>query len=198
MKNNKLILSVPGGDTTVLLHTCCAPCSASIIEALTNNGIVPVIYYSNSNIYPFEEYLKRKAECTRYAESKGLTVIDDDYSHAEWRKCVAGLESEPERGARCLVCFKQRLVRAAEYAHLHGIKVLTTTLMSSRWKNLDMINEAGKYACSLYPDVIWWDKNWRKGGLYERRAELIKEMNFYNQTYCGCEFSLRQSLEKNK
>jgi len=69
--------------------------------------------------------------------------------------------------------------------------VLTTTLASSRWKNLDQVNAAGEYACSLFPDVIWWDQNWRKGGLQVRRGEIIKEMNFYNQLWCGCEFSHR-------
>ena len=87
-------------------------------------------------------------------------------------------------------CFRFRLERAARYAQENGYKVLTTTLASSRWKNLEQINSAGEYACSLYPDVEWWSQNWRKGGLQERRGRIIKEQNFYNQLYCGCEFSI--------
>lgn len=134
----------------MLLHTCCAPCSSAIIECMLQQGITPVIFYSNSNIFPLEEYLHRKDECTRYAESLGLEIVDDDYVHDDWRCHVArGLENEPERGARCLECFKYRLLRAAQYAYSHGFTVLTTTLASSRWKDLDQVNAAGLQACSL-------------------------------------------------
>ncbi len=154
------------------------------------NGITPIIYYCNPNIFPFEEYEIRKNECTRYAESLGLEIIDDDYNHEAWLVEMAGLEDEPERGGRCLKCFKYRLLRAAKYAHEHGIRVLTTTLASSRWKRLEQIEEAGNFAVSHYPDVTFWAQNWRKGGLSERRLEIIKEYGFYNQRYCGCEFSM--------
>ena len=70
--------------------------------------------------------------------------------------------------------------------------VITTTLASSRWKSLEQINEAGQYATASYPDVTYWEQNWRKGGLSERRIAIIKEYNFYNQQYCGCEFSMRK------
>ena len=189
MKKDAESLNIPMGQTEVLLHTCCAPCSSAIIECLLNNGIRPVIYYCNPNIYPLEEYLVRKDECTRYAKSLGLDIIDDDYDHEGWLESVKGLENEPERGGRCLKCFKLRLLRTAEYAKEHGFKVMTTTLASSRWKSLEQINEAGEWACAQVPDVIWWDRNWRKGGLQERRLQIIKEYDFYNQLYCGCEFS---------
>ena len=154
------------------------------------HGITPVIFYSNSNIFPLEEYQIRKNECTRYAQSLGLEIVDDDYNHDDWRQEMIGLENEPERGVRCLKCFKYRLLRAARYAHEHDIKVLTTTLASSRWKSLEQIEEAGLFAASQYPDVTFWTQNWRKGGLSERRIEIIKEYNFYNQKFCGCEFSV--------
>jgi predicted adenine nucleotide alpha hydrolase (AANH) superfamily ATPase len=154
------------------------------------NGITPTIFYSNSNIVPHQEYLKRKGECSRYAQALGLEIVDDDYDHAQWQCVAKGLENEPERGARCLECFRFRLVRAARYAHEHGFRVLTTTLASSRWKDLSQVDEAGRYACSLFPGVAWWGQNWRKGGLQDRRGEIIKEYDFYNQQYCGCEFSM--------
>ena len=190
------------GEKTVLLYTCCAPCSSAIIEALMQNGITPVIYYCNPNIYPAEEYEIRKNECTRYAQSLGLEIVDADYDHENWLEAVKGMENEPERGGRCLKCFRLRLLRTAEYARQRGIKVITTTLASSRWKSLDQINEAGFWAVDeinnnkniVPPDdsVIWWDQNWRKGGLQERRLQIIREYDFYNQLYCGCEFSMRK------
>lgn len=195
-KNKDFRLQVPGGETTVLLHTCCAPCSSAIIEAMMKDGITPVIYYCNPNIYPLEEYEIRKNECTRYARSLGLEIVDADYDHENWLDAVKGLEGEPERGGRCLRCFKIRLLRTARYAAQRGIRVITTTLASSRWKSLDQINEAGRWACQqmVPPDgkVIWWDHNWRKNGLQERRLQIIKEYDFYNQLYCGCEFSMRK------
>lgn len=189
--DGEYIVTAPEGADRVLLHTCCAPCSSAIIECLMRSGITPTIYYCNPNIYPEEEYLIRKNECSRYAESLGLDIVDADYDHAEWLEAVRGLEGEPERGGRCLQCFRLRLDRAAEYAEEHGFRVLTTTLASSRWKSLDQINEAGRWAVSRHPSVLWWDRNWRKGGLQERRGQIIQEYGFYNQQYCGCEFSIR-------
>ena len=191
----KTEIHAPMGENTVLLHTCCAPCSSAIIEAMLLNGITPVIYYCNPNIYPQEEYEIRKEECTRYARSLGLEIVDADYDHDNWLAEMKGLESEPERGGRCLKCFKLRLLRTAEYARQRGIRVITTTLASSRWKSLDQINEAGQWACSMIPPdhfVLWWNQNWRKNGLQERRLEIIRRYNFYNQLYCGCEFSMRK------
>lgn len=190
MKGYKV--EVPGGATRVLLHTCCAPCSSAIIECMMQHNITPVIYYCNPNIYPLEEYNIRKDECTRYAQSLGLEIIDADYDHEAWQGCVHGMEQEPGRGGRCLLCFKMRLLDTARYAHENGFSVITTTLASSRWKSLEQIEEAGRFAESKYPDVTFWAQNWRKGGLQERRNAIIKEYGFYNQLYCGCEFSMRK------
>ena len=159
------------------------------MEYLVQQGERPVIFYSNSNIYPREEYDHRLNECIRYAKKWGLEIVEDVYDHQAWGACAAGLEHEPERGARCLECFKFRLLRAAQYAADHGFDTLTTTLASSRWKSLEQVNEAGRWACAQVSGVTWWDKNWRKGGLQERRNEIIREENFYNQLYCGCEVS---------
>ncbi len=131
---------------------------------------------------------------------------------------VIRIADMPERGPRCLECFKFRLLRAANYASTHGYTLLTTTLASSRWKDLGQVDAAGRWACetvnaslvmsgedqlavpfhdvgSLSPRqmsrVLWWNQNWRRGGLQERRNALIKEWNMYNQTFCGCEFSER-------
>lgn len=175
----------------VLLHSCCAPCSAAILEWMLANDYAPTIYYFNPNIYPREEYEIRKAEITRYAQQLGVPIVDGDYDHAAWRTEVCGLEHEPERGARCLTCFRMRLLSAAQMARQLGISLFTTTLASSRWKSLEQINAAGAYAASLVPGTTFWDRNWRKGGLQDRRNTLLRENQFYNQLYCGCEFSMR-------
>ena len=135
MGKKKDKIQAPMGETKVLLHTCCAPCSSAIIEAMLQNGITPVIYYCNPNIYPYDEYLIRKNECTRYAESLGLEIIDDDYDHEGWLQAVKGMENEPERGGRCLKCFKLRLLRTAEYAAWKGVldTAVPCTVTTGSW-----------------------------------------------------------------
>ena len=173
----------------LLLHTCCAPCSAAMIEYLLAQEIRPVLYYFNPNIYPLSEYELRKNECTRYSQSFGLEIIDGDCDHKAWLQAVAGLENEPERGKRCLLCFKMRLLAAARMTQEKGLDTFATTLGSSRWKNLEQIAEAGNWAAAQFTGIRFWDKNWRKEGLSERRRILLQENGFYNQTYCGCEYS---------
>jgi len=157
-----------------------------------NNEIQPVLFYYNPNIYPLEEYEIRKNECTRYAQSLGIEIIDGDYTHSDWLKSVTGMESEPERGARCMQCFRIRMQATAAKAHELNIDRFATTLASSRWKSLEQIAEAGHWAAYQYDGVEFWEKNWRKDGLSERRNQLLKENGFYNQQYCGCEFSMRK------
>ena len=188
-KRSKLTLKAPGEAPDILLHTCCAPCSSAIIERLMEHGIRPSIFFYNPNIFPKEEYERRKNECVRYLKMLGLDFMDADYTHEKWLKSVQGLEKEPERGARCTICFKERLTVAALYAHEQGYRVLATTLASSRWKNLEQIEEAGEYAVSLFPGLTFWGHNWRKDGLSERRNALVRQHGLYNQSYCGCEFS---------
>jgi predicted adenine nucleotide alpha hydrolase (AANH) superfamily ATPase len=178
-------------DKLILLHTCCAPCSAAIIEWLQNKGFNMTLFFFNPNIYPQEEYNKRKNELQTYAQSLHIPFIDGDYDHARWLESIAGLENEPERGKRCLQCFKIRLKATAQLAHEQGFSLIATTLASSRWKSLEQIAEAGHWAAEQFPGVRFWEKNWRKDGLSERRRILLMENGFYNQLYCGCEFGRR-------
>ncbi len=195
----------------VLLHSCCAPCSAAILEWLLQNGYAPTIFFFNPNIFPEEEYLRRKEEIVRYASELGVPIVDEDAAgapsdicdasarwesrHVNWLAQTTGLENEPERGARCLNCFRYRLEVSAKYAAEHGFPLFTTTLASSRWKDLNQINRAGAEAeAAVGGQTKFWDRNWRKGGLYERRNLLAKQ--FYNQQYCGCEFSMRKDLNR--
>lgn len=188
---------VPDGidlnKSRILLHCCCAPCSTAILEWMVEEGLRPGVFFSNSNIVPYEEYTKRRDELARYAASFGLEVIEDEYDHAAWLEYVRSRSgaavSGPERGPRCLACFEFRLLRAAKYAATHGYDVLTTTLASSRWKDLAQVDAAGRQAVGMTGQLVWWNQNWRKGGLQERRNFLVKSCALYNQTWCGCEFS---------
>ena len=155
------------------------------------HGIRPTIFYYNPNIWPREEYEIRKEESKRHAESLGLQWIDGDYNHEKWLEAVRGLEGEPERGGRCLQCFSYRLKVAALEARQLGLTWFCTTLASSRWKSLEQITAAGLRAQEAVPGTQYWAQNWRKGGLQERRNQLLREYQFYNQQYCGCEFSQR-------
>ena len=190
---------IPEGCSKVLLHACCAPCSSAIVEWLLAHEIEPVIYYFNPNIYPFEEYKIRKNESKRHAASLGIQWIDDDksseewsHAHEKWCAAICGLEQEPERGKRCETCFYHRLLATAKKAKELNIPFFATTLASSRWKNLEQVNAAGMAAANDVTTVRFWAQNWRKDGLQDRRNALLKEYNFYNQQYCGCEFSIRK------
>ena len=185
-------IQVPEGLHEVLLHACCAPCSSAIVEWLMQHDVRPTIFYYNPNIFPLEEYEIRKNESKRHAESLGIPWIDGDYDHSQWLQDVCGLEGEPERGRRCQQCFVLRLTATARKAQELGIPYFATTLASSRWKSLEQINQAGRIAeQAVNGQCRFWPQNWRKGGLQERRNQLLKEYGFYNQQYCGCEFSAK-------
>ena len=189
MASPSYMLDVPEQATRILLHACCAPCSSAVIECMLENRLEPTVFYFNPNIFPQAEYEHRKAENIRYVKSLNLPFVDGDYDHAGWKERMTGLEHEPERGRRCLACFMMRLKETARYAAEHGFAVFTTTLTSSRWKDTEQIAEAGNKAAALYPNLTFWAQNWRKGGLSNRRNEIIKLYGFYNQTWCGCEYS---------
>jgi predicted adenine nucleotide alpha hydrolase (AANH) superfamily ATPase len=184
---------IPLKANKILLHSCCAPCSTALIDYLVTQNIIPTIFYYNPNIFPQGEYEIRKAENKRYTEALGLDFVDADYNHAEWKEKTWELRNEPERGKRCLNCFKIRLKTTAKYAYENGHSLFTTTLATSRWKDLEQIYQAGAYAASLFNGVTFWANNWRKNGLAVKQAQIIKEYDFYRQQYCGCEYSLRDS-----
>ena len=182
----KRLFGKPEDCSEVLLHACCAPCSSAIVEWLLQHDVRPTIFYFNPNIWPREEYDIRKNESKRHAESLGISWIDGDYDHDAWLQGVCGLENQPERGLRCEQCFRMRLLATARKASELGIRYFATTLASSRWKSLEQINRAGQAAQEAVPGTTFWNQNWRKGGLQDRRNQLLKEYGFYNQQYCGC------------
>ncbi|QDH13669.1 epoxyqueuosine reductase QueH [Formicincola oecophyllae] len=183
----------PGATTRVLLHSCCAPCSGEIMEALSASRIDYTIFFYNPNIHPRDEYELRKNENIAFARKNGIPFFDGDYDSPEWFRRAKGLEMEPERGARCTMCFDMRLERAALFAHENGFQVMTSSLAISRWKNMAQVNGCGHKAASHYDNLVYWDFNWRKGGGSARQVEIAKREHFYKQEYCGCVFSLRDS-----
>jgi predicted adenine nucleotide alpha hydrolase (AANH) superfamily ATPase len=179
----------------VLLHSCCAPCSAPIVEWMQENGFSPTLFFFNPNIYPAGEEERRKEECFRFARQLGVRIIDGGYEHDRWLQQVAGHEDEPERGRRCLECFRVRMEAAARLARELNVPRFTTTLTGSRWKSYTQIVEAAGRATASVENVRFWDRDWKKGGLSERRRILLEEHRFYNQSYCGCEFSIRRNTK---
>ena len=170
---------------TVILHSCCAPCSAAVLEWMLAHDIRPVVFYFNPNIFPQAEYEKRKNELTAHCQKLGVEVVDGDWDHNAWLDAVKGLENEPERGKRCSICFYMRLKRVMEYAKEKGYGAVASVLGVSRYKNLAQVNQAAQKA-SAETGVPYLEIEGRKGGMQERRQNLIKELNLYSQDYCGC------------
>ena len=187
------ILTAPDGAKKVLLHSCCAPCSGEVMEAMLTSGIDYTIFFYNPNIHPKREYNLRKEENIRFAEKHNIPFVDGDYDPDNWFARAKGMEWEPERGERCTMCFDMRFERTALYAHENGFPVMTSSLGISRWKNLAQINACGIRAASAYGGLVYWNFNWRKGGGAQRMIEISKREEFYQQEYCGCAYSLRDT-----
>ncbi len=188
----------PGGHKKVLLHSCCAPCSGEVMEAMLASGIDFTIYFYNPNIHPLKEYEIRKHENIAFAEKHNIPFIDADYDVDNWFERAKGMEMDPERGRRCTMCFDMRFERTALYAHEHGFPVITSSLGISRWKNMNQINDCGVRAAEKYPGLQYWEYNWRKGGGSARMIEISKREHFYQQEYCGCAYSLRDTNHHRK
>lgn len=186
-------LALPHDAKRLLLHSCCAPCSGEVMEALLASEIDFAIFFYNPNIHPVQEYEMRKNENILFAKKHNIPMIDADYDKDNWFARVKGLEWEPERGKRCTACFDMRFERTALYAHEHGYPVISSSLGISRWKDMEQINTSGVCAASRYPDMTYWTYNWRKDGGSERMYQIAKRENFYKQEYCGCVYSLRDT-----
>jgi len=186
-------LETPNGESSLLLHSCCAPCAGEVMEAVAASDIDTTIYFYNPNIHPIEEYELRKEENKRYCETLDIRFIDADYDKDNWFDRIKGLEDEPERGKRCTKCFDMRFERSALFAHENNFSLYATTLGISRWKDLDQVNNSGLRAANRYDNLTFWDFNWRKQGGSSRMIEISKREEFYQQEYCGCVYSLRDT-----
>jgi len=185
-------LSTPNAEKKLLLHSCCAPCAGEVMEALAASDIDTTIFFYNPNIHPIEEYEIRKDENIRFAKKLGMPIVDVDYDRDEWFQRTKGQENEPERGERCSTCFDMRFERTAQYAADNDFDLISSTLGISRWKDMDQINASGVRSSAPY-NIPYWDFNWRKKGGSSRMLELSKREGFYQQEYCGCVYSLRDS-----
>lgn len=186
-------LETPNGESSLLLHSCCAPCAGEIMEAVAASKIDTTVYFYNPNIHPIEEYELRKEENKRYCEALDFKFIDADYDKDNWFDRIKGLEDEPERGERCTKCFDMRFERSALFAHENDFSLFATTLGISRWKDLHQVNNSGLRAANRYDNLAFWDFNWRKQGGSSRMIEISKREEFYQQEYCGCVYSLRDT-----
>ncbi|RLA64590.1 MAG: hypothetical protein DRQ88_00595 [Epsilonproteobacteria bacterium] len=185
----------PNGEKKLLLHSCCAPCAGEMMEAMVESGIDLTVFFYNPNIHPKKEYEIRKNENIHYCEKMEIPFIDADYDVENWFDRAKGMEFEPERGKRCTMCFDMRFERTALYAFENGFSLISSSLGISRWKNMEQINDCGAKAASHYPGISYWDYNWRKKGGSARMYEIAKREEFYQQMYCGCVYSLRDSNE---
>ena len=191
-------LETPNGESSLLLHSCCAPCAGEVMEAVAASDIDTTVYFYNPNIHPIEEYELRKEENKRYCEALDFKFIDADYDKDKWFDRIKGLEDEPERGERCTKCFDMRFERSALFAHENNFSLFATTLGISRWKDLDQVNNSGLRAANRYDNLTFWDFNWRKQGGSSRMIEISKREEFYQQEYCGCVYSLRDTYKWRK
>lgn len=187
----------------ILLHSCCAPCSTAVIERLKDNYEIVILYY-NPNIYPEEEYLKRKNEEIKYINHLNetdkdikISMLDADYESEKFYEATKGYENEREGGARCAICFKLRLEKTAKLAKENGFDLFGTTLTVSPHKNAELINSIG-LAIERETGVKFLVSNFKKQDGYKLSIELSKQNNIYRQNYCGCEFALRIQQEEMK
>ncbi|MFH1047447.1 MAG: epoxyqueuosine reductase QueH [Patescibacteria group bacterium] len=178
----------------LLLHTCCAPCSIAIIDELRQTNELTVFFY-NPNIFPAEEYPKRKYEVIRVCTEWQVPMVDVDYEAERWEELVAPLGQGPEGGPRCSACFRLRLARTALHAQQNGFDIFATSLTMGRHKNAEVINAIGHSLGEQFA-VRFNDEIWRRGGRSERGRALTTERNIYRQKYCGCRFSLEAVLAR--
>ena len=179
----------------ILLLSCCAPCSCAVIKKLHDDGTDFAVLFYNPNIYPESEYVKRRDEQKNLCAMWQIPFIEMPYNPKDWLELTKDYKDEPERGKRCSVCFEYRLTRAMEYALEHGYNAVASVLGVSRWKDLNQVNAAA-YKASDKTGMPYVEIEGRKQGMQEMRLKLIKELNLYNQTYCGCIYSFQHRTPK--
>ena len=176
----------------VLLHSCCGPCSSSVLEYLTQFFDVTLLWY-NPNLYPEAEFERRFRAQMEIIEKMGLAdrvnIMAESYKSEEYYARVKGLENEPEGGKRCEQCFRLRLTETAKLAKRYGYDYFCSTLTVSRHKNAELINMIGEETGRAI-GVKWLPSDFKKRGGEDRSVELSEKHGIYRQLYCGCEFSL--------
>ena len=185
---------------SLLLHSCCGPCSTSVLELLSDYFKVTLLYY-NPNIYPREEYYKRLEEQKKVLEKVNgrfeIKFLEGRYDPAEYFDAVKGVEQLPEGSQRCFNCYELRLKEAAQFAKDLNMDYFATTLSVSPYKNAQIINELGEKIANEY-GVKHLSNDFKKKDGYKKSVELSKKWNIYRQDYCGCPFSKREAEEREK
>lgn len=176
----------------LLLHICCIGCGAHISELLKNDYDL-ILYFFNPNIFPESEYEKRLEETKRIAKNFNLELIEGEYNHKKWLEAVKGLEKEKEGGARCAVCYKYRLEKAARLAKKEKCEFFATTLSISPHKDSAVINKVGREIADKY-EIRFLEKDFKENDGFRKSCNLSKGLSLYRQNYCGCEFSVRLKL----
>ena len=189
------IARLEGRKPTLLLHSCCGPCSSAVLERLTEHFQVTLLYY-NPNIEPEEEYLHRLSEQKRLLTllPGEIPMLPCDYDHEAFDAFAPALADAPEGGERCLACFAMRLNYTAEQAKEHGFEYFTTTLSVSPHKNADNVNRIGEEAGKRY-GVKYLFADFKKKNGYLRSLELSREYELYRQDYCGCGYSNQKNSD---
>lgn len=179
----------------LLLHACCAPCSSYVLEYISKYFEITILYY-NPNIYPKEEYQRRRDEVSKFLKEVGysISVIELDYNEEEYENAVRDTFMLGERSKRCYNCYKLRLERTARYAYENHFDFFTTTLSISPYKNSEWINEIGKSLEEKY-FVSYLYSDFKKNNGYKRSLELSKIYHLYRQDYCGCKYSKKEREE---
>lgn len=175
----------------ILLHACCAVCASYPIKKLKNEGCEPIVYFYNPNIYPKSQYDIRLNELINYCLKEQAELIVEPYTPQDFALVANGLENCPEKGSRCLECFKLRLKKTAEKASELNICKFTTTLSVSAHKVSGMIFEAGNYAAKLSGNEFL-EYDFKKNDGFKITQAIAKQNNMYKQTYCGCKYSIRE------
>ena len=190
---DKIIENLGDKVPTLLLHSCCAPCSSYCIEYLSQYFEITVLYY-NPNIYPEAEYEKRKAEqkllIGEMNKKYPVKILDCDFESEKFYAMAKGLEHCRECGERCFKCYRLRLEKTAQETKKYNYDFFTTTLTISPLKDAQKINEIGLELADEY-NAQWLPSDFKKKEGYKRSIELSREYNLYRQDYCGCVFSQR-------
>lgn len=180
---------------TLLIHSCCAPCSSYVLEYLSEYFKITVFYY-NPNIYPESEYTKRIVEQQKLIQDMNfkhpVSFMAGKYEKEKFYAMAAGMEHLKEGGARCMKCYELRLSEAAKQAAAGGFDYFTTTLSISPMKNAQKLNEIGVRVGKEH-GVEYLVSDFKKKNGYKRSVELSKEYGLYRQDYCGCEYSRQSS-----
>ncbi len=173
----------------ILLHACCAVCMAYPVQKLKESGYDVTVFFFNPNISPAQEYKRRRDELIKYAKHTGCNYIIEEENHENWLEYIKGYEQEPEKGARCSLCFKYRLEKTVKKALELGIQNYTTTLTVSPHKVTGEIFKAADTLTNCGVNFI--PEDFKKQNGFLKTMQLAKENDFYRQNYCGCEFSIR-------